>query len=270
MAATSDLCLCLTKAGTQCKNTAVPGDIFCRVRRRQEGAKSVGMIAPKKAAPSSPRRSISPPSPSRRAAQQADIAYFDQLDNTTIENICDQLTRSNDYVSLARLITSGKRFRTLCQASLDKLEDAPSEIVNEDDLVWPAGTMLWKDKAGRLHRGKDEPAVIAPDRTQEWYQHGELHREGDKPAYVGPDAQVWWFNGKMHREGDQPAIIWSDGEQEWWFNGQKHREGDQPAFIGADQSRWYQHDTLHREGGRPAIIRADGTQEWWVNGRRVR
>ena len=246
MADTRERCACLTKAGTQCKNTASEGSLFCWRHAQQGCAKQVGGLAPERRVPSPPRRAASSrrsPSPRRspRTAVEASPAYFDQLDDTTLQVVCDKLAEKNDYRTLGRLIGSGKRFWTLCQSSLDKLEEPPTEVDRR-------GTMRWRNRAGQLHRTRDKPARIRADGRQAWFLNGQRHRGGDKPARIWADGtQEWWFNGHLHREGDKPAVVHANGSQEWWVNGQRHRGGDQPAYIGAY-----------------------GTQEWWVNGHRIR
>ena len=258
------LCVCLTKAGTRCKNRPVSEGVFCYVHERQGCAKQVGEIPPGGTAPSPPRRAASPRRsslPSRPTVQGADIAYFDQLDDTTVELICDKLAEQDDYRSLGRLVGSGKRFKTLCQPALDKLDQPPTSV---DE--W--GNMTWKDPEGRLHRSGDKPARIWPDGTQEWWWHGRPHREGDQPATIYPGGgSEWHWHGPLHRDGDQPAVIYDDGTRKWFQHGQLHREGDQPAVIWANETReFFWHGMRHREGDQPARIRADGTQEWWLNG----
>lgn len=184
--------------------------------------------------------STSPPSrfPASPARPPPNIAYFDQLDDTTVTLVCDKLATPNDNRSLGRFVASGKRFRALCQGSLDKLEERPTAI----DAT---GSMFWRDQEGQRHRNRDKPAVIFADGTQEWWWHGKKHREGDKPAVIfSSGTQEWWLNGQRHREGDQPAAISAFGTQEWWFNGQRHREG-----------------------GRPAVVHNNELQEFWVSGR---
>ena len=274
-------CIGLTKQGTRCKNVASEGSSFCW-RHQQEGcAKQVGELVPQRPAPSPPRKATSPrrsPSPERSpraaAAPVATTAptnlawpaaghpgYFDQLDDATLQIVCDKLAERNDYQSLGRLISSGKRFRALCQASLDKLEEPPTKVDKD-------GTMRWKDSKGRLHRSRDKPAVIYFDGTQKWYWRGRQHREGDKPAYIMANgAQEWFWHGQLHREGDKPAVIGADGSQKWYQHNQPHRDGDKPAYIGADGMQlWWWHGQPHRRGDQPAAIWPSGAREWWPSG----
>ena len=269
MAEVRERCVCLTKQGTRCKNTATVGSVFCWRHQKEGCAKQMGELSPKRRAPSPPRRVDFPkrsPSPrSPRTAAPTSTAHFDQLDDATLQVVCDKLAEQNDYRGLARLIGSGKRFRSLCQASLNKLEEPPTEIDEEGD-------MFWRNRAGQLHRTRDKPARIRADGRQAWFLNGQRHRGGDKPAYIGANGtQMWYANGQLHRTQDKPAVIWANGTQMWYVNDQLHREGDQPARIWADgRQAWYVNGRLHREGDMPAVIYPDGTQEWWVNGRRIR
>ena len=97
---------------------------------------------------------------------------------------------------------------------------------------------------GHEHRD-DGPAVIQPDGTSYWYNHGAKHRE-DGPATIIPaqdpslpDHLEWWFNGRRHRGNGLPAVECSNGNLYWFVHGQPHRE-DGPAFTGrGHQSKWW-------------------------------
>lgn len=81
------------------------------------------------------------------------------------------------------------------------------------------------DHVNRLHRGKDEPAVIWANGSKHWYINGEYHREGDEPAIIWADGtREWYKNGLRHRDGDKPAVIEADGTKEWYKNGQKYKD----------------------------------------------
>ncbi|RTK93560.1 MAG: hypothetical protein EKK64_09890 [Neisseriaceae bacterium] len=67
-----------------------------------------------------------------------------------------------------------------------------------------------------LHSKKDEPAIIYPSGTKEWYFYGKLHR----------------------LEG--PAIIHQNGDKEWWYHGKRHRNNG-PALICGKKQYWYEH-----------------------------
>jgi len=243
MAELRERCVCLTKQGTQCKNIASEGSLFCRVHQEKGCAKQVGEMMPEKRAPSPPRKAASSRRSSRASAAPTStpppegLAYFDQLDDATATRICDKLAASGDCKNLASLAASNKRLERLCQPLLTALA-TPS-------FISPRGEKIWWDSQDRIHRDCDLPAFVSPDGTREWYWHGQRHREGDKPAR-----------------------IWADGTQEWWLNNQMHRENDQPAHVGRGGMRWMWRDELHREGDKPAIIYEDGQKEWWRHGRR--
>ena len=86
------------------------------------------------------------------------------------------------------------------------------------------------------------------------------HRE-DGPAVILPDKEEQWFlNGNFHRE-DGPAVISKiNSYRKYCRHGRLHRE-DGPAYISADEStkRWYIDGRLHRENG-PAIVSSDKIQ----------
>ena len=91
--------------------------------------------------------------------------------------------------------------------------------LTSDGLKTANGTIIYA-KDGLKHREGDEPAIIYPDGTVEFWIHDELHRDGDEPAEIYADGTVRYFKrGKQHREGDEPAEIWPDGTVEFWING---------------------------------------------------
>jgi hypothetical protein len=58
------------------------------------------------------------------------------------------------------------------------------------------GTEYWKDDNGSFHRD-DGPAVIHPDGTQFWYQHGVRHRL-DGPAIMTSRGECKWYIHGVH------------------------------------------------------------------------
>lgn len=51
---------------------------------------------------------------------------------------------------------------------------------------------------------------------------GQIHRERDEPAEIWKDGtKVWRMHGVKHREGGNPSVIYSDGREEYFFNGIK-------------------------------------------------
>ena len=90
----------------------------------------------------------------------------------------------------------------------------PAPVINQ------RGAKSWYNKAGKLHRENDQPALIYPDGTELWYKDGLLHRENDKPAVIASDGtKVWYLNDKCHRVGGRPAVINTDGTRYWWIDG---------------------------------------------------
>ena len=122
----------------------------------------------------------------------------------------------------------------------------------------------YRDFDDKLHRDGG-PAIIQPDGTEEWYQHGRLHRE-DGPAFTDPNGnEFWYWKGRLHRDNDLPAVERANGDSEWYRYGRQHRENGRPDIERANgDSEWHVKGKLHRLGG-PAIEKADGEKLWWVN-----
>ena len=57
------------------------------------------------------------------------------------------------------------------------------------------------------HRDDDQPAVVHPDGTQEWFQHGARGRVGDVgPAVItNTGTKEWWAEGKFYGRTFAPA-----------------------------------------------------------------
>jgi hypothetical protein len=117
------------------------------------------------------------------------------------------------------------------------------QLVEETAPYCLKESIEWQDKQGRTHRD-DGPAVINPDGTQIWFQHGECHRDGGPAAIRPRGTQFWYQHGELHRD-DGPAVIDPSGTQ-----------------------MWFQHNEVHREDG-PAIVMGDGTQHWMWHGQGV-
>jgi hypothetical protein len=104
---------------------------------------------------------------------------------------------------------------------------------------------------GKLHSFNDQPAIIWPDGTQQWYRHGEIHRCNDLPADINVDdgngnrTMRWYRHGSLHRVNG-PAVIWFEGSM-----------------------FWYQYGRLHRDGGLPAVMYPDGRKYYYQNGKPV-
>jgi hypothetical protein len=103
------------------------------------------------------------------------------------------------------------------------------------------GTTRWRDAEHQLHRDYDLPAVVWPDGTQYWYQHGKLHRDNDLPAWTKTDGtQIWLKHGESHRNNDLPAVVLANGHQEWWVEGRKQSDLDREKTrrAMAQAARW--------------------------------
>lgn len=122
-----------------------------------------------------------------------------------------------------------------------------------------------------LHSFDDQPARI--NRYAEYYKNGKLHRDKDQPAIViDIDHREWWKHGNLHRDGDEPAVIHSSGSKEWYKNGNLHRDGDEPAIIHSSGTKEYwKHGKRHRDGDEPAVIYSGGNKEYeyWKHGRYI-
>jgi hypothetical protein len=61
----------------------------------------------------------------------------------------------------------------------------------------------------------EEPSIIYPNGTKEWYVEDKLHRSKDLPAVVYPNGdKEWWHFGKRHNK-NSPAVIY--GNKKYWF-----------------------------------------------------
>jgi hypothetical protein len=70
------------------------------------------------------------------------------------------------------------------------------EKLKYDVLTTSTGVVLYFDKDGKLHR-EGGPAIICPDGSQYWYDHGFLHRD-DGPAYeINGKSIAWWRLGSQ-------------------------------------------------------------------------
>lgn len=66
----------------------------------------------------------------------------------------------------------------------------------------------------RVLSSENEPAVLYPNGTKEWYCDGMLHRL-NFPAieYTNGDVEYWNW-GKRHRQGGPAVVI---GKNQYWF-----------------------------------------------------
>ena len=75
---------------------------------------------------------------------------------------------------------------------------------------------------GYFHSLGDLPAMIRPNGTKFWYQHGEIHRDyDDLPAVIYANGSKYWYqHGDLHRLTG-PAVEFSDGEVRYWIEGEE-------------------------------------------------
>jgi hypothetical protein len=201
---------------------------------------------------------------------------------TTTTRLVSKLNSLIEYVSTLTIETdeNGTEVRS---------ESTKEYVLEEIDKY---GIHIWYNRAGKMHRDGDLPAVIYADGGQVWYKEGNRHRDGDLPAaiYANGDQlwykegyrhrdgdlpaaicanghKTWYKEGMRHRDGDLPAMIDANGDQYWYMNGKQHRDGDLPAVIIVNGNKhWYKDDKLHRDGDLPAIIRPNGAMEYYRNG----
>lgn len=111
-------------------------------------------------------------------------------------------------------------------------------------------------KKGKIHRDKDNPAIIMNDGSQYFYKHGQRHRIKGPAVSKINGTELWYYRGVRHRVGG-PAIKYSSGTEEYWYNGKLHRE-DGPSIVynfisdigeGYHKESWFKHGLEHREDG---------------------
>ncbi len=72
------------------------------------------------------------------------------------------------------------------------------------NIIEKDGTRVWR-KNGMLHRDDDEPAIIHPDGSMEWWYEDSLHRIG-KPAYIDADGTQMWYENDILMKTVEPLI----------------------------------------------------------------
>ena len=75
---------------------------------------------------------------------------------------------------------------------------------------------------GMIHR-LDGPACII-DGVEYWMQYGKIHRENDEPAVIRPDGTLEYYNYNVRHRVMGPTIIRPDGTEEYYQNGLRHGE----------------------------------------------
>ena len=128
--------------------------------------------------------------------------------------------------------------RSYLNDMIHSFNDKPARI------DYMTGNIYWY-KYGKVHRDRDQPAVIFADETKHWYWNGERHRDCDLvPALVeyASGAKSWYWHDELHRM-DKPAMINSSGDKSWYWHNKRHRENDQPALVEwiNGKKSWYQY-----------------------------
>jgi hypothetical protein len=100
------------------------------------------------------------------------------------------------------------------------------EAFDPPSRVYPDGEKAWDDEDQLHHRDYGLPAVVHPDGTLMWYQHGSKHRDQDKPAVIYPNGHLHWYQHNVrHRDGDKPAVVQGKGVYYWFLEGVMYKPG---------------------------------------------
>lgn len=85
---------------------------------------------------------------------------------------------------------------------------------------------MWTDVPTKVHyvdglvQSVDgRPAVERPDGSQEWWHADRLHRDKDEPAVVTERYKEWWKHGKLWRVDGRPVRECADGRKVWARDG---------------------------------------------------
>ena len=137
----------------------------------------------------------------------------------------------------------------------------------------PDGTWI-SELEGLCHSIDDQPAIITPDGTKEWYYRG-LHHRLHKPAIITSQGKMLYYvKGERHRplcEG--PAFIGVDGRKEYWKNGICYKIIEANGTISEyplGRMAWYLcTGEISRRNPRyipRATKMADGSEQYVING----
>jgi hypothetical protein len=128
-----------------------------------------------------------------------------------------------------------------------------------------SGSAALKKAIRKKHTGW----VVREDGAKFHFIKGVLGRDDDQPSVIYPNGTKEWFlDGQYHRSAG-PAISYACGAEEYLRYGMRHCV-DGPAVRLMDfLPEYWQFNQLHRIGG-PANIRQDGVAEIWENGIKLR
>lgn len=63
------------------------------------------------------------------------------------------------------------------------------------------GDLCWLNENNEFHRDEDKPAFISKRGQQEFYHHGKLHRGNNLPALIAPNGfRSWYINNCWVRD----------------------------------------------------------------------
>jgi len=112
MAEQRELCVCLTKAGTRCKNLAGLGGVLCHVHKRAGCDKRAGKVASKPL-----RRS---PSPRRLRGEKPQPATLGTLGAPAQEQLCHELIAAGKFAEAIALARSNRSFYVNCRPIIEE------------------------------------------------------------------------------------------------------------------------------------------------------
>ena len=61
----------------------------------------------------------------------------------------------------------------------------------------------------------------------------------DNPSVIYPNGtKEWYYDNKLHRNNDLPAIEYANGDKEWWFLGERHPETIRKRMLNSITNFW--------------------------------
>ncbi len=169
-------------------------------------------------------------------------------------------------------------------------EEDNDTIQNDTETLLPdpstdtytSGVITTRDIDEKLHSFDDNPAVINPDGTTEWYKHGMRHRDAvNGPAIIDglttngvvspqKNSYEYWTDGVLYNPLGE--VTKHSLQLDEWFdsNGKLHRDDDLPAHIFHNSTNkscwiktWYRHGKCFRERDQPVEVNSTGTMLWF-------
>jgi len=143
----------------------------------------------------------------------------------------------------------------------------PNYIVNK----W-GNKCTYNDK-GQLHSYNDQPALVRPNGTKEWWLNGKLIRNNGLPAIVSSAGTEWTQNKDGSWNAKRIEYVTDKFGNKCLYddNDKLHSYNDLPALVlSVGTKYWYKHGNLHRDNDLPAIFYPDGQTQHWVNGKLIK